>query len=100
MHAISPEELEITPDTRPVWRREYDTIMARFDEIDTKLAGVPDMVAYCKAAADDSLKAHRLAQTALWMRSSWAPYIVSAVTFAMSFTALVLAVIVYGLVRR
>lgn len=99
MQLVIPEELldEQTPDTRPVWRREYDHILERFDGLE---ASNREMLAHCKAAADNSLKAHDMAKTALWMRRSWAPYIVGAVTFAMSFTSLVLAVMVYGLVRR
>lgn len=105
MHLIPPDsEVEETPDTRPVWRREYDSIMERFDKSDRQFLAIQfemaQVVAFCKAAADNSLKAHQTAQLALRMRSSWAPFLVSAMAFAMSFASLVLAIMVYGLVRR
>lgn len=89
MHIVTPEELELTPDTRPVWRREYDHILERFDGLE---ASNREILILCRANADTSMRAHDMAKTALWMRSSWGPYIVSALAFAVSCAALALAV--------
>ena len=41
------------------------------------------------AALTKAFEAHQLAQTALWARTSWGPYLVSALAFAMAFAACV-----------
>lgn len=93
MNSVAEDLLEQTPDNRPVWRREYDNIMERFDAQGRRLEELlAPMAKHCREAADNSLKAYQMAHTALWMKSSWAPYIVSALAFAMSFAALVAAV--------
>lgn len=70
---------EHTPAERPLGRQEYQNLLRRFD----------DLEGHCIRAAAASLAAHQVARAAMWMRSSWAPYIVSGLAFAMAFAACV-----------
>jgi hypothetical protein len=70
---------EHTPAERPLGRQEYQHLLTRFN----------DLEGHCIRAADASLAAHQVARTAMWMRSSWGPYVVSGLAFAMAFAACV-----------
>ena len=74
-----PEEQEHTPAETSLGRREYNVILARLSQIE----------GHCIRAADSALAAHQIAHTAMWMKASWAPYIVSGLAFAMAFAACV-----------
>ena len=77
---------EHTPAGRGLGRLEYGIILGRLDKIQTLVA---EANGHAARAANAALEAHKLAQTALWARSSWGPYVVSGLAFAMAFAACV-----------
>lgn len=80
------EESEKTPAAVGLGRREYNVLLERFDKVDRFNV---EILTLTQSTADRALEAHAIAKTALWMRSSWGPYLVSGLAFAMALAAFV-----------
>lgn len=72
---------EHTPAQRPLGRVEYNVLLDRLDSIDRRLTGIEQQAL---RGVNYAIKAHQKANSALWLRSTWAPYVLAGLALLVS----------------
>jgi len=81
MDGLPVNQTDVTPAKR---QTTVDLILEGVNDLKRSMAAVEQRT---DSALNLAFRAHQTAKTAIWMRTSWAPYVVSGLAFAMAFAA-------------